>query len=695
MCLTENVYVCVAFAAARIYDRAMLRTREPSELHKNLNFPVQDYIAADSSDISKAAAAAMTHSHRAQTKPSGKRPLPPPDLAPHPSPSSGHRPHNPSHAQPRHSAGLPVWRRNTVHSPLGKRRRTGQTATHQFWHQTPMPTAGSSRGDVVSHRKQPFQRSSQLQNEAQMGTRSQQTDPSGCRPPVADRPQDSGVESGQPAQAHVAVDEPSSSGNHPRQSAALSGASLAATKQPGYEPAAALDVCKASSLAPDPVVGVAPKTGTAEHNAGRHRNIPSTAGRQGHPMSLLSPSVHHAQGQTQASPLHASSARPQLSDAMPPLSDPQADGPAARHHADTAEPDKTRKASPHATSQSEGHRPASGCNIGDPAARRSSTGSPMPEKDPAARGSPAGSPMPETVRAADSDDDVEIMDSPLSPEFLAQAMAPDSDGCTGQQAKQQARTNVLLSGTADEDLPPCNQEQQLPHQQHCTDQDEQDVSAWKHQRHQQPRQHQQSLGERSQQPQQQKQEQEQRRPPIKISQQPQQQEQQQSSWQQNPQEQPHQQHDQAGSHLPLLSPLPTDLPSLSHLAQQILSAAGRQCPPAADSTAVKQEPARSQPGNSTHMPCSGQTPQNPQEAVAGSSSTHPLELSESDDSSASSSMDPSQRVPAPWLHADTAASRRQEGAVGGVLGAVGAAHVLLRQASQGSTLTGGHLRTKR
>lgn len=142
-----------------------------------------------------------------------------------------------------------------------------------------------------------------------------------------------------------------------------------------------------------------------------------------------------------------------------------------------------------------------------------------------------------------------------------------------------------------------------------------------------------------------------------------------------------------------MSSVHADMSGLSHLAHQILTAAGRHCLPLPNDAAVKQEPPPSQPRATPPLPCRrvGQTPQ---ETLAGSSSTHPLELSESDaDSSASSSVDPSQRVPAPWLHADTAASKRQEAAVGD--GAVAAAHALLRQALQGSTLTSGHLRTKR
>ena len=103
-----------------------------------------------------------------------------------------------------------------------------------------------------------------------------------------------------------------------------------------------------------------------------------------------------------------------------------------------------------------------------------------------------------------------------------------------------------------------------------------------------------------------------------------------------------------------------DLSTLSNLASMLL-AQHRQIQHLNDATTdVKQEARSSQSHDSAHMPGRQNAT-----AVAGSTSDHPVELSESDggnksgsdtSSNASSSVDPSQRVPAPWMHADTAAS---------------------------------------
>lgn len=317
------------------------------------------------------------------------------------------------------------------------------------------------------------------------------------------------------------------------------------------------------------------------------------------------------------------------------------------------------------------------------------------------------SPKPETVRAGDSDDDVEIMDdSPVHKQVSLASLSMrglpfNTDDCTEQQASDRAPHWGLPEGS----LPPWYQKQQLPeqlsHQQLQGKQ--QDLPTWQQQQHgasYQGHQHQQQQpqpGRTSQEPQQQPPQQQQHRFQQFLRQQ-----QEHLSLQHKPQQQPQQQqHGQAGQ-----SKLPAELSGLSHLGQQAVTAAGGEWPlppTAAADTAVKQELAASQSHDSAHMPggdCQhGQT-------MAGSSLTHPLELSESDaDSSASSSVDPSQRVPAPWLHADTAASRQPEArgyasvqcsvVPATSVNAQAAAHALLRQASQGSTLTNGHLRTKR
>ncbi len=103
-----------------------------------------------------------------------------------------------------------------------------------------------------------------------------------------------------------------------------------------------------------------------------------------------------------------------------------------------------------------------------------------------------------------------------------------------------------------------------------------------------------------------------------------------------------------------------DLSTLSNLASMLLAQHRQVQHPNIASTGVKQEARSSQSHDSAHMPGRQAAP-----TVAGSTSDHPVELSESDggsksgsdtSSDASSSVDPSQRVPAPWMHADTAAS---------------------------------------
>ncbi len=198
----------------------------------------------------------------------------------------------------------------------------------------------------------------------------------------------------------------------------------------------------------------------------------------------------------------------------------------------------------------------------------------------------------ETVRAGDSDDDVEIMDdSPVRPS-AHMLFSPSPDPLAGLSPQLQQ---------------PVPQHHYLDHlQQH-------------QQQQRQPAEHHQQQAEQQQQ-QQQQQQQADTQPP----------------WQK------------------------ADLSTLSNLASMLLAQHRQVQHPNDVTTGVKQEARSSQSHDSAHMPA-----RQTASAVAGSTSDHPVELSESDggsksgsdtSSDASSSVDPSQRVPAPWMHADTAAS---------------------------------------
>ena len=196
----------------------------------------------------------------------------------------------------------------------------------------------------------------------------------------------------------------------------------------------------------------------------------------------------------------------------------------------------------------------------------------------------------ETVRAGDSDDDVEIMDdSPVRPS-AHMLFSPSPDPLAG------------LSPQPDQPVP---QHHYFDHLQQHQQQQRQPAE----QRQQQAEQQQQQQQETDTQP----------------------------PWQK------------------------ADLSTLSNLASMLLAQHRQvQHPNDITTTGVKQEARSSQSHDSAHMPA-----RQTASAVAGSTSDHPVELSESDggsksgsdtSSDASSSVDPSQRVPAPWMHADTAAS---------------------------------------
>ena len=284
-----------------------------------------------------------------------------------------------------------------------------------------------------------------------------------------------------------------------------------------------------------------------------------------------------------------------------------------------------------------------------------------------------GSPSPmqaspevvETVRAGDSDDDVEIMDcSPVR-------------GCS----------KTLLPSSSDS-------LQGLP--QHSSQQPEQHMSP---QPQQQPEpQPQQQWEQQHQSPPQHHQQQQQQQLLEKLQQQP--------PWQ----------HQQSGARP---AGQPVDLPALSDLASLLLATHRLpQHAPAANAH-VKQEARSWQSHDSAHVP-----DLHTATAVAGSTSSHPVELSGSDEEgsdgegdSTSSSVDPSQRVPAPWSQADTAASgqtrpdhmpqRDRAAAASGHAGperklqrdyivAQGlTARASFRQQLQGYTPSNGQLRTKR
>ena len=707
--IAHNVYVDAAFAAARAYDRALLTNRRPSEQPNNFNFPVQDYVAAEDSDLSKAAMVQMYTFH---AKPSSNRSRLSSSQAPHQSPPSKRRPTDSSHAQPRCAVDPPVGHSNAAPFLPVKQSWKRQTVTDQHLHQ-PKPAAATPGEDADWHQMHLIPSQSedrahgQLHKQAQMGIGSRQAETDRTAPVGdADKAQRSGVDSDQ----HVHDKKPSTSGNHCSQSSVLSGASPATSAQrsqcglpPEDKPAADLDTCTAGAVETDLAQRGAAGSAAPDGAAMRHKEpqratlsykkLHDTARRQEHPS--LHPVVCHAHRQAHTSPPHDVPGSLQFPNAPARPTQPQADSAAARHHADAVLPGKPAETIPAPAPHSDGRNPPSGSDAGQAAAKPSSS---------------MLSPEPETVRAGDSDDDVEIMDdSPVhktvsSASLSRQDKLPKTDDCT----QQQARENLAHWESAEGDLPPWKQEQQLPEQlpgQHFTQQQDlrtrQQQQGTQHQGFQQQQQQQQP-GEGPQEPQQQQQQPQQQCFQRFLQQQFFQQEEQ-PSQQHKGQQQPHQEGGQAG-----LSSTPLDLSGLPSLGQQDFTIAGDEwLPPsaAAAGTAVKQEPAASQSHDSAHMPSGGHPGQ---EAVAGSSLTHPLELSESDaDSSASSSVDPSQRVPAPWLHADTAASRQQEAsgrrACASAQGALAAGsasgpavkRVLLRQASQGSTLTNGHLRTKR
>lgn len=180
-----------------------------------------------------------------------------------------------------------------------------------------------------------------------------------------------------------------------------------------------------------------------------------------------------------------------------------------------------------------------------------------------------------------------------------------------------------------------------------------------------------------------------------------------------------QQADPAQQHQQQFGPQPAqqraDLSMLSDLASLLLANHRQPQHMPQATTAVKQEARSSQSHNSAHMP-DRQTPT----AMAGSTTDQAIELSESEaegsdgvtGSSTSSSVDPSQRVPAPWMYADTAASRQSmreqqpldasAAAANGHMsqngwssGHVLPARALLGHQSQGAAHSTGQLRTKR
>ena len=674
------VHVGAAFAAARAYDRALLTNRRPREQPNHFNFPVQDYVAEEDSDLSKAA---MVQLHAFQVKSSSKRPRPSSFLTAHQSPSSKHRRNNTSHAQPRCAVDPPVGHSNAVPFLPVKRSCKRQTVADQHLRDRQAPAAekpgkGASwhqmhRAIEHAHR--------QLHKQAKMGSGSWQAE-TGLTEPVddADMAQRYGVDSDQ----HVHDKEPSTSANHHSQSSVVSGASPATSTQrtnrgcpPGAKPAADLDAGTTSAFETDSAQTGAAGSAASDDAARQHKEpqratlssqkLLDTALRQDHPS--LHAFVCPAHRQARASLPHAVPGSFHFPDAPAHPTQARADGPTASYQAGAALSDKPAGTIPAATPQSDGYNYPSGSNAGQAAAKPSSS---------------VLSPEPETVRAGDSDDDVEIMDDspvhkPISSDTLRQGTPPNKDGCSQQQAREKALHWESVEG----DLPPWHQEQQLPDQQLPG---QQDLPTWQQQ--QQP-------GKRPQEQQQQQQ------CFQNCMQQHFFQQEAQSSWQQKEQQQP--QHAQAGQ-----SFNPPDLSGMSHLAQQVFTSAGGQSLPpslAAAGTAVKQEPAASRSCDNAHIPHSGHQSQ---EVLAGSSLSHPLELSESDaDSSASSSVDPTQLVPPPWLRADTAASRRQQApghgdcanaqvaVPAGTASAQAANRALLGQASQGSTLTNGHLRTKR
>ena len=734
-----------AYAAARAYDRALVTKRHPSELSHSLNFPVQDYTAAESSSVSTAAAAAVKELHKLHAKPSGKKLGGSPNQPPHLYPSSSrHRSAASGRADPRHHAGLAFGDRKDMQPPA-KRSRSGQTAAEHSPQQRPISAGPVSKADADQINQHHKPSKPHTPKHAAVDAPKAQPDGNVAMHGV-DWAQDPELEPGQHGGAQVPDSKPHSSRAQPSNGRKLPEATIAidaqhmdASLQQQAEPAS-------DGVAPGTAVKAAasaPRSaGTVDNAERQDMHLAGTATRPDQSEPRLDSVICHA-------PKNPKQSEPQTDSipSVPPHAQPtdlqsmtQHDTASEQHQAEPGPRGKVNRGadptflsptqppadSPPTAAQADSHR-----------AGATPIAGPLP------------STTPETVRAGDSDDDVEIMDDspvrrsePLSPASSSlQAMHTGTADPIQQQPGPEADESVPPWEQAEESLPPWAQtqeqhmpqqrlpkqlpEQQLPEQQipeqHLPEQQfpeqqlpeqrvpeqqlpEQDLLPEKQQQSrsvQQHKQHGQSLGQQHGQSQWQAQKQH----PV---------EQQQSSWQ----PQPHQQHNEIGLDSAGLSAVHANLSKLSDFVDIVLTAAGRPPGAAHGSKTVKQEPAPSpSPARDpTPMPYNGVKAH---EAVAGSSSTHPVELSESDggkesdgDSSTSSSVDPSQLVPAPWLHADTAASKQQGGALPGLsrvtaarqgrtspaLGRVTArlaGRVLHRQPSQGSTLSNGHLRTKR
>ena len=695
------MHLVAAYAAARAYDRALVTKRHPSQLSHSLNFPVQDYTAAESSSVSTAAVAAVKELHKLHAKLSGKRAGALPSQPPHLSPSTSR--HRSGHAEPKHNAGSAFGGRKNIQPPPAQRSRTGQTAAEHSLQQRPVPAGPAFKADAdqVNQHQKPYKPHGQKP----AAVDALKAQPNGkAAVHGIDCIQHSVLEPNRHAEAQVPGDKRHSSEGKPHCRGSSPDANVAADTQhveaalqqqsePGTGGVAPGTAMKAAASA----LRAAGAAGNAER---QDMHIPSSA--QDHSMPHLNPVMCHTHRQTNHSEVDKT--------------------PSAPPHAQPTElhsmPQHVAASEQHPTGPgSTGHVSQVGDPISVPPTQPSAATTPLAAHvdSPRAGVTPTAGPLPsntpETVRAGESDDDVEIMDDspvhrsePLSPASSSlQAMHTGTDGPFQhfqQQPGPEADEGMAPWEQAQEGSPPWAQvlqqqlpeqqlPQQLPEQQQCPEQDLLPERQQQSRSVQEQQQHGQSQWPQQQQKQQQQEQQAAEQQPAVEQQQP--------SWQ----PQPHKQPSEAGLDSAGLSSIHANLSKLSDFVDIVLTAAGH--PPAAAAhtagEAVKQEAVQSAARDSTPMPHSDVKACS---AVAGSTPTHPVELSESDggesdgDSSTSSSVDPSQRVPAPWLHADTAASR-QQGASPGLSRVTArlAGHALHRQASEGSTLSNGHLRTKR
>lgn len=644
----DPVIVYAEFAAARAYDRALLSHRPPSELHINhLNFPVQDYTAATDPHICKVAATLVGELYRTHAV---KRCRQWSDIAA--SAQASLLPHHRSADHAHEGQGVPDLSHQSSrdgYAPPVKRSRREEPVSN-IHH----PSSGTATTDQRIHAEADPNRA-----RPQSGLQSQE-----CAVPPNSRHYGGHVDAESSVAGHATSNSPTGAGLHggraklgglakklkgaraeqarARYSIQVHGQSIPArqqgipVRQQGIAAQARAAMPFSNSLKAQQLLDSLrnPTVPAAEAGVGDQDADKTPSAVQGSAMlgSVVPDSAmpHSAvpHSAVPASVRQTAAAQDDAPSTAPPENSNQAsmayqDGILQKDDQLHKPPSLNALHLHHAqqpVSQDANHH-----SVGHPAGHAKATGG--HEADDNATPSPVhGSPSSH----GESDDDVEIMDcSPVRQS--TRTLFPSSPSSF--------QDSPLRSETLPQHRMPEQQPQAQPHQaeQH---QSEQNHAEQREPEQQQPYQAvQQQLPEQAQKP----------------------------FWQQ---QQHAQQHEQLLPHqyqAQLLQqqqqavgqpawPAPK-LCMLSQLASQML-VDERQSQPARH-TAVKQEARSSMSHDSARMARSDQTPA----AVAGSSSSHPVELSGSDAgsdgggfSTASSSVDPSQRVPAPWLQADTAAS---------------------------------------